>query len=104
MKDDSVVTVLASEELKRVFASWVFFFSFFLFLVRLWFGHFHRVFTHVVHGNGHAPRRERRINGRFLRLSLYFSGFFLQYRLRTPAGVPRTELFFLWLFCAGALS
>lgn len=103
MKDDSVVTVLASEELKRVFASWGIFFPL-LFLVRLRFGHFGRVFTHAAHGNGHAPRRERRINGRFLRLSLYFCGFFLQYRLRTPAGVPRTELFFLWLFCAGALS
>lgn len=99
MKKDSVVIVLASEELKRVFASWDFFF-----LRLLRFGHFDRVFTHVAHGNGHAPRRERRINGRFLRLSFYFSCLFLQYRLRTPSGVPRTELDFLWLFCAGALS
>lgn len=55
------------------------------------FGHFNCVFTHDAQRDGSSSETKTRITKCFLCLSLYFSSLFLQYRLRTSSGVPRTQ-------------
>lgn len=63
----------------------------FLRIVFLLSSHFNRVITHDAQRDGFSPETKHGITKCFLCLSLYFSGLFLQYRLRTSFGVPRTR-------------
>lgn len=53
---------------------------------------FGRVITHDAQRNGVSPQPETRITETFLCLFLSFSGLFLQHRLGTSFGVPRTTV------------